>query len=159
MVDELLSRRSSFRPGNKIRLADGQSWTLPSPIREWSDKAHCDRDTYSSLIRSMNEAEDNPNRLLAELSFGIFLLGQNYRLSPADYQQLLDFAPESRESIAWQIAMRQLASEYLHFFSNVPDLPQETDLATIRQGLASRLLAWLRTLMPLRWRFFDTRSY
>jgi hypothetical protein len=80
-------------------------------------------------------------------------------LSPADYQQLLDFAPESTESIAWQIAMRQLASKYLHFFSNAPDLPQETDLATIRQGLASRLLAWLRTLMPLRWRFFDTRSY
>jgi hypothetical protein len=159
MVDELLSRRSSFRSGKKIRLADGQGWTFPSPIREWSDKAHSDRETYNGLIRAINEAEDNSERCLAELSFAIFLLGQNYRLSPVDYQQLLDFRSESVESIAWRTALRQLTQEHLHLFSVAPGVPQQTDLVSIPQGMVSRLLAWLRTFMPLRWRFFDSRSY
>jgi hypothetical protein len=159
MVDELLSRRSSFRPGKKIRLADGQGWTLPSPGREWSDKAHSDQEAYNGLIRSINEAEDDSERRLAELSFAIFLLGQNYRLSPSDYQQLLDFGSEASESIAWQVALHQFTQEHLHFFSSAPDCPQQTELASIPPGLVSRLLTWLRTLMPLRWRFFDSRSY
>jgi hypothetical protein len=159
MVDELLSRRSSFRPGKKIRLADGQAWTLPSPVREWSDKAHSDREAYNGLIRSINEAEDDSERRLAELSFAIFLLGKNYRLSPSDYEQLLDFGSPSSESIAWQVALHQLTQEHLHFFSSAPDFPEQTELASIPQGLVARLLAWLRTLMPLRWRFFDSQSY
>ena len=159
MVDELLSRRSSFRSGKTIRLADGQGWTFPSPIREWSDKAHSEREAYNGLIRSINEAEDNSERRLAELSFAIFLLGQNYRLSPVDYQQLLDFSSESVESIDWRTSLRQLTQEHLHFFSSVPDFDQQTDLASIPQGMVSRLRAWLRTFMPLRWRFFDSRSY
>jgi hypothetical protein len=159
MVDELLSRRSAFRSGRKIRLADGQGWTFPSPIREWSDKAHSDREAYNGLIRSINEAEDNSEQRLAELSFAIFLLGQNYRLSPVDYQQLLDFGSESRDSIAWQIAIHQITQEHLHFFCRASDIPQQTDLVSIPQGLASRLLSWLRTFTPLRWLFFDSRSY
>lgn len=159
MVDELSSRRSSFRSGKKIRLADGQGWTFPSPIREWSDKAHSDQDAYNGLIRSINEAEDSSERQLAELSFAIFLLGQNYRLSPADYQQLLDFGFESRESIAWQIAIRQLTEEHLHFFSAARTFPPQSELVSIPQRLFSRLLLWLRTFMPLRWRFFDSQSY
>jgi hypothetical protein len=159
MVDELLSRRSSFRAGKKIRLADGQGWTFPSPIREWSDKAHSDQEAYNGLILSISEAEDDSERRLAELSFAIFLLNQNYRLSPADYQQLLDFGCEARESIAWQIAIRQLTQEHLHFCSAAPVLPQQSELTSIPQGLFSRVLTWLRTFMPLRWRFFDSRSY
>jgi hypothetical protein len=159
MVDELLSRRSSFRSGKKIRLADGQGWTFPSPIREWSDKAQSDREAYNGLIRSINEAEDDSERLLAELSFAIFLLGQNYRLSAVDYQQLLDFGGKSSESIAWQCDIHQLTLEHLQFSSSATELPQQTQLASIPQGLASRFRSWLRTFMPLRWRFFDSQSY
>jgi hypothetical protein len=159
MVDELLSRRSPFRPGRKIRLADGQCWTLPSPIQEWSDKAPSDRDQYSGLIRSIAEAEDCSERRLAELAFAIFLLGQNYRLSSVDYQQLLDFGSESSESIAWQIAIHQLTQEHLHFFSGATVFPQQPGLVSIPQGLVSRLRTWLRTFMPLRWRSVDSRSY
>jgi hypothetical protein len=159
MVDELSSRRSLFRSGTQIRLADGQRWTFPSPIREWSDKAHSDREAYHGLMRSIIEAEDNSERALGELSFAIFLLGQNYRLSPVDYQQLLDFGAESKESIAWQIAIRQLSEEHFHFCSALPDLPQQSKFASLPDGVVSRVFAWLRTFMPLRWRSFDSRSY
>jgi hypothetical protein len=158
MVDELLSRRSSFRPGKKIRLANGQGWTLPSPIREWTGKAPSDREAYTGLIRSINEAEENSERRLAELSFAIFLLDQNYRLSPVDYQQLLDFGSESSKSIAWQIAIHQLTQEHVHFLSSAPDFQKQTELVSIPRGLASRLLAWLRTFIPLRWRISHSRS-
>jgi hypothetical protein len=158
MVDELLSRRSSFRPGKKIRLANGQGWTLPSPIREWTGKAPSDREAYTGLIRSINEAEDNSERRLAELSFAIFLLDQNYRLSPVDYLQLLNFGSESRESVAWRIAIQQLTEEHVHFFSIAPDFPKQTELVSIRQGPVARLLVWLRTVIPLRWRIFNSRS-
>jgi hypothetical protein len=159
MVDELLSRRSSFRPGKKIRLADGQGWTLPSPIRAWTGKAPSDREAYTGLIRSINEAEDNSERRLAELSFAIFLLGQNYCLSPVDYQQLLDFGSKSSESNAWQIAIHQLTQEHVRCFSSAPDFPHQAELVSNPHGLAPRFLAWLRTFMPLRWRFFNSRSY
>jgi hypothetical protein len=159
MVDELLSRRSAFRSGRKIRLADGQGWTFPSPIREWSDKAHSDREEYEGLIRAINEAEDDSEKRLAELAFAIFLLAQNYRLSPVDYQQLLDFGWESAESIAWRNSLRQLAQEHLHFFSSASGLPSEAVLLGTPQRRLSRLLEWLRANVPLRWRFFDSGSY
>jgi len=159
MVDELLSRRSSFRTGKSIRLADGQRWTFPSPNREWSDKAHSDLKAYDGLIRSINEAEDHSEQLLAELSFAIFLLDQNYQLSPGDYQQLLDFGSETGESIDWQVAIHQLTQEHLHLFSITSNVLHQAELISIPHGLASRLRTWLRTFMPLRWRFFGSRSY
>ena len=129
------------------------------PFENGLTKMHSDQEAYNGLIRSINEAEDSSERQLAALSFAIFLLGQNYRLSPADYQQLLDFGFESRESIAWQIAIRQLTEEHLHFFSGARTFPPQSELVSIPQGLFSRLLTWLRTFMPLRWRFFDSQSY
>jgi hypothetical protein len=159
MVDELLSRRSSFRPGQRIRLADGQGWTFPLPIQEWSDKAHSDREEYYGLIRSIIEAEDDSERRLAELAFAIFLLSQNYRLSPLDYQQLLDFGSETSESIAWRTSLRQLSEAHTHCFSATLSVTPETDLCSTRQQRISRLVEWLRDNVPLHWRFFDSGSY
>ena len=159
MVDELLSRRSSFRPGQKIRMADGQGWTFPLPIREWSDKAHSDRGEYNGLIRSIIEAEDDSERRLGEFAFAIFLLSQNYRLSPLDYQQLLDFGSETSESIAWRNSLRQLSEEHTHCFSDALSIAAEPDLSSTRQQRMSRLLEWLRDNVPLHWRFFDSGSY
>jgi hypothetical protein len=161
MVDELLSRRSPFRPGRKIRLADGQLWTLPVPGPEWSDKAHSNRHEYHGLICAIAQADDDAERCLAELAFAILLLDQNYCLTPADYQQLLEFPAKSRESAAWEIALGHLILEHLHVFQHgidVADVPE--DLSSISMSLRYRLRAWLgRTFMPIRWRSFDSRSF
>ena len=159
MVDELLSRRSSFRPGQKIRLADGQGWTFPLPIREWSDKAQSDREEYNGLIRSIIEAEDDSERRLGEFAFAIFLLSQNYRLSPLDFQQLLDFGSETSEFIAWRNSLRQLTQEHTVCFSDTVSVAPEPDPSSARQQRISRLLEWLRDNVPLHWRFFDSGSY
>src|SRR5437773_1040820 len=93
LLDELSSRRSSFRPGSPIRLADGQTWTLPAPpkAKEWM-AAPFDAE-YTGLIQAIMEAEDASEQRLAELAFAIFLLGHNYQLSPADYERLLGSSP------------------------------------------------------------------
>jgi hypothetical protein len=156
MVDELLCRRSSFRPGSRIRLADGQAWAFPLPTREWAGKAWPAAEEYTGLIQAMIEAEDHAERCLAELAFAIFLLEQNYRLSPVDYQQLLDFGPESQASNDWRFACHQLAQEHLVFLADARGFPLEMELVAATQSRFSRLRAWLRTNMPFRGRFFDS---
>jgi hypothetical protein len=158
MVDEPSSRCSSFYPGSELRLADGQAWTFPAPTREWTLKTWPAAQEYSRLIQAMIEAQDDFERGLAELAFAIFLLGQNYRLSAGDYQQLLDFGPESVESARWQIALHDLAQEHVMFAARVAGIPPQVQFVPSR-GKFSRLLAWLRSNLSFRWWVFGSRSW
>jgi hypothetical protein len=159
MVDEVLSRRSSFLPGREIRLADRHPWAFPAPTREWTLKTWPAAEEYSRLMHALIEVEDDSERGLAELAFAIFLLGQNYRLTPADYQQLLDFGPESAESIHCRTAFHEVTQEHLVFFANAGGFPLDAQVVSATHGKFSRLLAWFRTGISLRWRVFGSRSW
>ena len=143
MLDELQTRRSSFRQGRRIQLADRQVWTFPLPSREWIGIAWPPTEDYTAHIQSMIEAEDDSETRRAELAFAIFLLAQNYDLSPVDYQQLLDFGPDSAEAIHWQFAFHELAHEHLLYFSVAGVFSLATQLTSASQRKFSRPLNWL----------------
>ena len=56
--DEFSSRKTSFRQGRPIRLANRQFWTVPAPPRGSEWKAIPFGDEYTDLIRAILEAED-----------------------------------------------------------------------------------------------------
>jgi hypothetical protein len=111
--DEVLSRRSSFRSGTQVQLSDGQTWVLPAPPKKSEPKTTSFGIAYTDIIHAILEAEDRPEQCLGELSFAIFLLEQNYHLSPADYQRLL---ASSTSSSDLQTAFHQIAQEHVHAF-------------------------------------------
>src|SRR3954453_19271677 len=91
VVDKLMSRRSDFHPGTGICLADLRTWTFPAPMEQWIASPDTDQGDYVGLIRAVLEAESHAEARLAELALAMFLLGQNYRLTPSDYQELFTF--------------------------------------------------------------------
>ncbi len=158
MVDELLSRRSLFRHGRQIRLADGQAWTFPAPLTELEWNAAPFGAEYPGLIRAIMEAENASDQYLAELSFTIFLLGHNYCLSSTDYERLLDFDSAAPDSRAGQRAFHHVSQEHLHSFlrSSCAHLDSRPDVPT--NGKFSRLIVWLRNHSPFHWWSVDSRS-
>lgn len=109
MRDEQELRRLEFRSGRRIRLADGQWWTFPGP------DAWCGSDR-GALLRGVLEAEDDFERLRAELALAIRLLRLNYELEPADYGRLLSFAPNHPDRIPVQQAFHELAIDHVRAF-------------------------------------------
>jgi hypothetical protein len=103
---------------------------------------------YSDLIRGILEAEDRSEERLAELAFAIFLLGHNYRLSPADYERLLGSAPTSLDSRDWQLAFHRIAQEHVYSFLERSKVSAATTPLLERRGWVSRLSAWLRNHLP-----------
>jgi hypothetical protein len=86
-MDERAARRPTFGEGTGIRLADGQTWTLPGRSPEAEDPE------FDGIIRAVFEAEDDAERLRSELALTILLLSRNYDLKPGDYQRLLGYRP------------------------------------------------------------------
>jgi hypothetical protein len=156
---EVLSRRSWFREGRKIRLADGQTWTLPAPPKASEWKTVPFGTEYSGLIQSILEAEEEHEQRLAELALAIFLLGHNYSLSPADYERLLGFAPESPDSTKWKLAFHDIAQEHLHSYLDASRVPPDGRPVMPTPGRIARLLSWLRNHLPSRWFSFDSRGF
>jgi hypothetical protein len=159
MVDEVISRCSSFSAGRRIQLADGQTWSFPLPTKEWLIESWPDRTRYIDLIDSVMESQESSDRCLAELAFGIFLLGQNYQLSPADYQSLLDFGADSTQSNGLRLALHELAQEHAAFLSEAVGHRLEMRPESAYQGRFSRVLSWLCVNFPLRWRVFNSRCW
>jgi hypothetical protein len=155
--DELSSRKSLFRQGRPIRLADRQSWTVPAPPRGSEWKAIPFADEYTDLIRAILEAEDGYEQGLAELAFAVLLLGHNYRLSPADYESLLDFVPESPESRAWQDTFHQIAQDHLHSYLDFAGVSAVDRSVLDAPRRLDRLFAWLRNRLPSRWFSLESR--
>lgn len=115
MINEQFARRSCFQEGRKIRLADGQMWTFVLPPRDEQWQHGLFAHEFKGLMQAITAAEysDQP---LAELAFAIFLLSQNYCLSPTDYERMLDFTPESPESSDWQHSLHHLVQVHLRYF-------------------------------------------
>src|SRR5262245_36529215 len=101
MRDENALRRPDFLGGIPIRFADDQAWTLPEPPPGApGEKRFLDNGTglgpdYEAAVAAVLEAEDEPERLRAELALTILLLGRNYNLAPEDFQALLTFPRSS----------------------------------------------------------------
>jgi hypothetical protein len=157
LLDEFSSRRSSFRHGRHIQLADGQTWVIPAPPEgsEWKDVPF--EAEYTDVIQTILEAEDSSEQRLAELAFAILLLGHNYRLSSEDYECLLGPTPESHDSTDWQLAFHQFAQDHIHSFLDNARASSETKPLD-RQTRFSRLSAWLRNHWPSGWFSFYPRS-
>jgi len=149
--------RSSFRQGRQIQLADGQSWIFPAPPKgpEWTAVPFGTE--YKGIIQAILEAEDDSEQRRAELAFAIFLLGHNYRLSPADYERLLGSTPESPDSRDWQLAFHRIAQDHLDAFLDGAGVTSKNGPLSNMEGRVSRRLAWLRKHLPSRWFSFDSR--
>jgi hypothetical protein len=91
MLSEETRRREEFRPGSPVRLGDGTVWFLPSPgpAREGPATAE-----LAGLLDVLKTAEDRHEWCQVALSLSIYLLNQNYVLTPEDYQRLLNFRPD-----------------------------------------------------------------
>jgi len=151
MVNEQSSRRSCFQEGRRIRLADNQMWTFVQPSRDEQWKHRSSVNEYQGLMQSIKDVENESEQRVAELAFAIFLLRQNYYLSPADYERLLDFPPESPESSDWQYSLHQLVQDHLRSFLGSSEGFLEDGPVLSRQGRLSRLVTRLRINLLFRW--------
>ena len=107
MAEESTRRRHDFLPGSLIHLADGQRWTFPDP----GEAAEFGPD-HAALINAVCEAEDESERLKAELVLAIFLLCRNYELSPDALSALLIYASGDPALAELQEAFRRPAREH-----------------------------------------------
>src|SRR3954454_218699 len=116
MPREYVLRRPGFHPGHAIRMADGQEWTLPGPGCPGISGAE-----YESLLAGLSEAEDEPERLRAELALAIYLLDRNYRLTPEDFTSLLGCPADDDRLARLQAGFRAAAAA--HASHGRADLP------------------------------------
>jgi hypothetical protein len=124
MPDEKTMRRSEFVPGVSILLADDHLWVFPSPDAKRFAQvqplgAHSEQPDYQAIIRGMIEAEDISELLRAELAFAIYLLGQNYDLSPLAYQELFLFGSDDPRLETMRQSIRHLAQSHISVFYSV----------------------------------------
>jgi hypothetical protein len=112
MCDETALRRPDFLGGVAIRLADGRDWVLPGPPPPGPINGKLDRD-YMACVEAVRDAEDEFERLRAELALTILLLARNYDLGPDDYQALLTFPSSRVERLAVPGALHDLADAHV----------------------------------------------
>ena len=131
MRDEKSLRRPDFLPGCAVRMADGQVWSLPKApdpyagtadagTSPFADGGVLDRE-YQATIAAVLDAEDEAERLRAELALAILLLTRNYKLRPADYQELLCDRPGSPVIASLQEAFHAVALEHARHFRRRAD--------------------------------------
>jgi hypothetical protein len=109
MLDERALRRQDFLHGTPIRLADGQWWSFPAPT-EAIGAGHPD---YDDTVAMIPEAEDEVERVRAELALAICLLERNYDLPPGGLLALLCYAPDNPALAEVQRAFRRVAHEHV----------------------------------------------
>ena len=100
MFSEHEKRRSDFRPGVPVTLADGQDWELRRPLIRFipddTDVGYqvyvqgIDGD-YSALIAAREKAVTDGDLFKAELAMGRAILTANYDLTTAEIGSLLQF--------------------------------------------------------------------
>jgi hypothetical protein len=116
MLDLMIQRRSGFRRGTSVRLADGNSWILADATPSESEGSIA---AYNELIGAVAEADDPVDLLRAELAFGIFLLAENYVFPPLILGGLLGFPCAAPELAALQAGLHVAAIEHLRAFRPV----------------------------------------
>ncbi len=148
---ENVARRRDFQAGRAIQLADGQEWTFPSPRDGSGLVLGCADDEYYGLIRALVEAENEHERLLAELAMAIFLLLLNYDLAPEDLEFLLTFSPGSSQLRDLQQQFRALAADHLdHAYGIVSPRPGDKAQADCPRPTLTPLLPRLRAIWQSR---------
>ncbi len=159
MVDELSCRRSRFQPGTPICLANDQEWTFPAPTADSGLVFESAEAEYLGLIQAVREAEDQSERLLAELALAIFLIGLNYQLSSTDLANLFTFQPRSQKLIDSQHAFESLARDHILSLAmrGEPHLPVPSPRAK-RRPPRRRALDWLRSRWLMRKRLPRPRN-
>lgn len=148
---ELASRRSTFRGGVGIRLADGQFWNLPGPAAV-APRAEAESH-YPDLLLALREADEEADRGLAVLALMIFLLNLNYDLDSAETRELLTFEPGSEALLDWRRESRAIAASHVEFQRRARSSPNSAVLGGRSAGpsrLFSRWFSWLRTPAPAR---------
>jgi hypothetical protein len=134
MPDEKSLRRHDFREGSGLRMADGQAWTFPDPppdpvgSGEGAYGALADPEAgfgadYAATIAMLLEAEDDAERLRAELALAILLLVRNYDLRPGDFAGVIGFPPGSRALGRFQEQFRVIAGEHVAALRHVDGVP------------------------------------
>ncbi|HEX8203625.1 MAG TPA: hypothetical protein VF590_24325 [Isosphaeraceae bacterium] len=114
MHDEVALRRPDFLSGSPIALADGQQWTFPAPPpRLVPGTAAGFGADYTATVAAIREAEDEVERLRAELALAICLLERNYDLGPAALFDLLGYPPGTPALTAAQKELHRLALEHV----------------------------------------------
>jgi hypothetical protein len=101
MLDETARRRPDFREGTTVRLADGQDWVFPDPVRashgasRAGSAAAAFGPEYVEILSGLDEVQgDEPEEILrAELALAIALLSRNYTLRGDEFLELLGRTP------------------------------------------------------------------
>jgi hypothetical protein len=151
MLDERARRLPSFRQGTRIRLGDGQAWEFPGPPKgsDWNLPPFGVE--YRDLINAILESQDAAENRLAQLAFAILLLGHNYQLSSAEYEQLLDASPESAQGSDWQIEFQHIAQAHVQSALEIRAVSAATRPFVGAEGGASRGLQWIQNRLRSRW--------
>jgi hypothetical protein len=157
LAEERARRQPSFRPGRTIELADGQRWTFPAPPKgsEWNSAPF--GPACAGILRAIVEAEDNAEARRAELALAIYLLGHNYRLSPADFERVLGPSEHSPDSIDWQLTFHQTVQDYVRNYLDCFMVAGDEKRVADSQGTFVRLFSWLRNRWLLPWFSFEAR--
>ena len=123
MLDELCLRRPDFLGGTPIRLADGQTWMFPVPVRPNADPVDSLAGAESAIalfgpdylhtLRAVTEAQDEAERMMAELALAIELLARNYRLSPEMFRELLEGPQVDADILHMKNAFHSMATTHL----------------------------------------------
>lgn len=143
MVDELSSRRHRFQTGQKIRLADGQSWVFPTPLAPGDSNGFRADPEYGPLLDVVRDADSDEERALGELALGIFLLSWNYDLSPSAFQDLLSFPPGSQSVEEWRASLKELVNTHSQSTFAFRDRSVLKQIDTATPGWVSRFLTRL----------------
>jgi hypothetical protein len=159
VVDELSTRRSRFRPGTPIRLANDQEWTFPAPTADSEFAVESGEAEYLGLIHALLESEDQGERRLAELALAIFLIGLNYELSSSELASLFTFRPRSHELADSQHAFESLARDHILSLARREKLLLAVPSSGPKKGpRGRRFLAWLRGHGLMRKRLQSSRN-
>jgi hypothetical protein len=146
MLEERSLRRVNFGCGTPVRFADRQAWNLLTPVELKSRGLNPSQSAeYQQLTRGIIEAESRDEMLRAELALAIFLLGQNYELTPPACFQILGFEPDSSALVETQEAIHRLAMDHVHARQSL-----NSPRPAARPGRVGRLsfLRRLRTSIP-----------
>jgi hypothetical protein len=87
MSEERSVRKPGYVEGVRVRLSDGQSWSLP--LRGFVRRD----DEYDALLAAVCQSEDQAEGLRAELALTVLLMTRNYDLRPDELNALLSFPP------------------------------------------------------------------
>lgn len=107
-IDESALRRTEFRAGQAVELADGQSWSIPCPtvdyVPTFGPEGQVGVELVSSFgplfdrkVQILRDADTTADEAVAFFNLAVDLLDRNYDLGPDHYRTLLRYRPGDQE--------------------------------------------------------------